>query len=880
MTNCRPGGHLLPSVKVLHLNCCVFVTVLLLFNPDTSFGQKETGAIEGTIKESNGQSLPGVTITASSSSLIGQSLTVYTDSEGYYRFPALSSGTYDIKAELQGFQPVVQKGIRLFVGLTLTVNFQLEMTKLSELIEVSEEVPLIDITTTATTFTVTPELIENLPKLTRIQQILRYAPGVGDDLVAYGAAGEFANRIWIDGVDVVSPRAGGLYADYNYNWIQEVQVSGIGAPAEFGGFTGVVGNFTTRSGSDEFHGLFETFYQDENLSSTNLPDAGPDAPFKTYDFSAQLGGPIQRGKLWFFSGFEYPQTQTHPLGYDGVITERYPKFITKLTTRLNENNTLQGFVHWDLYHIDGKGAGFGVLPEATTTNECSEGSWNTTLISLFSSETTFEGRFGGFYAHCKDIEDNPEIPGHFDWGTGISSGNPLFRTNVTRFRPQVNSSISHHARNFIFGDHDFRFGIEFERSRADTTEAYNGGMFYYDYYGSPYYRYLYEGYSATEYNHRLSSYAEDNWKLNDRFTLSLGVRWDHNRGLTDGNTVFKTDPVGPRVGFIWNPTANNQTVIKVHYGDYYDGLLSRNFYNLRKDYPFRTTEQYDPESGKWIEIYRINGFIRADSKFKQPLLRQFTVGLDQVLPGNVAVGAHYIHRKWKNILEDASNGTYEPIPFVNPLTGENITLFNLIPGTEDYFFSNHPEIFRRYDGLEIVANKRFTNKFSVSGSFVYSKTKGNEPNNRLADLAFEGFLDDPNQRINFTGHSLNDPTFAWKIVGNYALPWGINSGWYLRHSSGDTWTPLFGARLNQGFIRILAEPVGSRRLAAQNLLDLRFEKEFQIQRGQVRFTADVFNVFNSDAPTAVENRLEFRNFGLPTSLVNPRQIRLGIRYTF
>lgn len=130
------------------------------------------------------------------------------------------------------------------------------------------------------------------------------------NLMAYGAAGEVANSVWIDGVNISNPKAGDLTMGYSQNWIDEVHVTGIGAPAEYGGFTGVVANYTTRPGGNQFHGLFDTFFQNQNLTWSNVPNPRPEKPFTTYDVSAQLGGPILKDKLWFFSGIQFPHTET------------------------------------------------------------------------------------------------------------------------------------------------------------------------------------------------------------------------------------------------------------------------------------------------------------------------------------------------------------------------------------------------------------------------------------------------------------------------------------------------------------------------------------------------------------------------------------------
>src|SRR5262249_31075673 len=150
--------------------------------------------------------------------------------------------------------------------------------------------------------------------------------GVNEDLASYGAA-PTENSFSVDGVNMTNTASVGVgfeqftggepthrpdsfLLNYDQNWIDQVQVTGIGAPAEYGGFTGVAANFSTRSGGNQFHGLFETFFQNQNMIDSNSPNPPSKLPFKTYDISTQLGGPILKDKLWFFTGYEYPHTQT------------------------------------------------------------------------------------------------------------------------------------------------------------------------------------------------------------------------------------------------------------------------------------------------------------------------------------------------------------------------------------------------------------------------------------------------------------------------------------------------------------------------------------------------------------------------------------------
>lgn len=869
-------------------------SLLLVFLAFSSFAfaQRQTGTIEGSVQDIDGLSIPGANVTVSSPSLIGWNLSTVTDHSGFYRFAWLPSGSYEVKAEMPNFQTVVRRNIGISVGFTQTINFTLAMTTVSEVIEVVEKPPLIDVSTTAVAFTVPRILIENLPKVDKIENLMALTPGVGENfgydrgeivnLMAYGAAGEIANSVWIDGVNVSNPKAGDLTMGYSQNWIDEIHVTGIGAPAEYGGFTGVVANYTTRSGGNQFHGLVDTFFQNQNLTWSNVPGARPEKPFTTYDFSSQLGGPILKDKLWFFSGIQFPHTETPTPGTEEVITETFRKVIAKTTYKWNQNNTLQGFGTWNELCNEREGSKPNFLPEANyLKSENPQWSWNTTWTSLLGAQTNFEGRFGGTNDHFKDIEDQPGVASHYDRGTGIRSGNSPARGDTKRSRLQMNAALSHHAESFIQGNHDFRFGVQYERSDIVDAYYYNGNAKYSDNFGLPDSRILWYGYLLEAHNHQASTYLQDYWKIANPLTLSLGVRWDHNRGLGDNGVVYATDPVAPRIGLIWLLDQEHQTVIKAHFGDYYDALVSR-FYGESGYLGSYSFQSYI--DGEWVETggFEAGPLVGGADNLKHPYVRQFTVGIDRVLPGDIPFGAHYIYRRWGNLLETVGQDIWEPVAFVNPLSGKTITVYRFVSSGGSAILTNPPGLYRRYDGVELFANKSFTNKLYLSGSLVYSKLQGNFYGNIFGGTG-TFFLDDPNSTVNRNGRLENDRSFSWKITGSYELPWGFNTGFYFRHESGNAWTAFMDLPRevsNNCCSRILLEPLGSRRVSSWNILDLRVEKAFSMYNGHLRLTADIFNVFNSAYPLNVESDFTSPFFGVPGGFTQPRRVQLGIRYTF
>lgn len=876
----------------MSINRFMILFLLVLITASAAFAQKETGAIEGTVVDNESRPIPGVTVTASSPSLIGGSQTAYTNESGLYRFPVLAPGVYEVKAELSGFQTVVRKDIVLSIITTLTVDFTLQLVQTSETIVVSSDIPpLIDVTTSAVSNTVPSRIVSNLPRQPNIESLVTLTPGVSDDLVAYGADSSDSS-FWIDGVNLSNgwtrvssemfDSGRQLILQYDQNWIDQVQVVGIGAPAEYGSFTGVLANFVTKSGGNQFHGLFETFFQNEHMFSRNDHSASPQVPFTTYDISTQLGGPILKDKLWFFSGFQYPHTENPNNQYNILYIQSAGKMLNKLTYKWDNDNTLQGFLQFNnsrAEFIDHKNADLNTLNKTPTL------SWNTSWISILNPNSSLEARIGGFNYDSKDIEDHPDVPYHYDNLTGLESGNNYGREKATEQQLHSSVSLSRHADQFLRGGHDFRFGVEFNRTTSEWRFDYNGGMKYcdncpYGYnYGGPFYdfRSIFPTISGQGNSISVAAYAQDEWQITDRFTASIGGRWDHNRKDVAANASYSNDPVAPRLGFVWNLDQKSQTVLKANYGHYFVEVIPGN-YSTTGSAPF-INQIY--RNGQWEELGRYYDTPpQVPPDLKQTFMRQFDVGVDRVLPGAIPLGVHYIYRRWEDLVGVQSlnpDSDFFQLTITNPVTGDPYT-FNLFkPGVEDKgaVLTNPPWMSRRYHGLEVYANKQFGHGVALMASLMYSDLTG------IDYESTRNFGGRPSP--NFAHFRLPvDRPLSWKISGTAPLPWGFNAGWYYRHQSGDPWSathiyvffsPACGCDLS------IHEPPGSRRLSDRNLVDLRLEKEFPLYKGQFRTTIDVFNLFNSDAPVGVEEDFQNPDFG-KFRRVAPRSVRLGLRYTF
>ena len=909
-----------------------FLAIVVLLAPLAFSQSRDTGAVGGVVTDDQNAPLPGVNVTISGANLMGVR-TFVTDANGEFRFPALPPGEYQIKAELQGFGTAIREKIRVTTTSTLAVDIQLKASAVSEEITVIAQSPTVDVKSTETaSVTLSNEILRNIPYNQFTADIVNLAPGVTNN-VAYGASQNTGIAYTMDGVNVADPEAGSAWVFSDHNIIEEAKVMGVGLPAEYGNFTGVIFNLVTKSGGNEFSGHFEfnfqgyrddsKFWQATNNAAylDDFPDLTSPTS-KLMDINAHMGGPVVKDKLWFYAGGQFYRTQNRPTGFPEDVDYKQPRIFAKLTSQLAPTLNMSIMFQRTKYQGTNRGADSTTSPEATVTQDSPDWLVGFNLTKIFSPTTFFDLKtnyFEGIY--YLDPEVGFDTYSHFNLDDNMLFDSAGYFYWADRARFGTNVSLTHYAEDFLAGSHEFKFGAEFERSMARSRYGYTGtggdlgdNVKYIDYYSygytGPYLAYQYSGYDTNTRYTRLEAFLQDSWQIGKRLNISLGLRYSQNWGDVKGGsgTVFKTNRLAPRLGFTFDILGDKTTVLKAHYGHFTEAMLTayHDKMNPISNFGDYIGYYYDQFDEAWYEMFRVvpNPYV-MDPDVKHPFMEQYTIGIERELFKDTSLGVTYIHRKWKDLIgRYDTTAVYTEASAYSPDLDQTFTVYERTEEsleTVNYYITNlakgadYPYVlldpYRAYEGIEVLFNKRFSSRWQLLASYVYGKASGTVNNSFGGDIGWGGTKSDPNGWINGQGNLTNDPTHMIKIQGTYVLPFDINFNAYFRGITGNAWTTqLRTGRFNQGRITFFTEPRGSNHYPMRKVLDLRLEKIFTIARKyRLGVMADIFNVFNDDTVTSWGTRIgyDWNEGDYPStdghelySIGQPRQARVGLRLIF
>ena len=739
-----------------------------------------TGTISGRVVSDAG-SLPGVTVTATSPNLQG-SRTAVTTENGDYILPLLPPGAYALSFELQGFR-TLQQTTNVAVGQTVPVNASLIVAAASETVTVTGQIERFSQTAPVAT-TMRAAEIASLPSDRSLNSTILFAPGVFNTgpsnnaqdststAITISGAMSFENLFMVNGVVINENLRGQGVPLVIEDAVQETTVSSGAISAEFGRFSGGVVNAVTKSGGNRFSGSFRTsFLNDDWRALTPQPgDVKVDDTVPTYEFTA--GGPIAKDHLWFFGAGRLVdlvlsrQTTTTNIPYS--FTDKERRYEGKLTYSANPNHTVRGAYLYRNRDQENQNS-FNVMDLQSLYNRSlPENLTSVNYTGVLSSNFFLEGtvsrraqKFVGSGATSTDPIAGTLVT---DQARNTRYWAPTFCAVCGPDEERNNENLVVKGTYFLStrktGSHNLVFGYdtfndiriaENHQSGSDyrilgTTSIVRDNVVYPSWTSSTVVQWNPIDAASLGTDFRTHSlFFNDQWRLSNRLTVNLGVRWDRNAGKDSADQVVADDSAfSPRLAVAWDPTGDARWTLTAGYGKYVAGLAngiadSGSSGGVPATYQYAylgPTINTDPNAATLITTddalrtlwswFDANGgtnrpqtFVdipgvsrRIGDNLRSPSTHELTTGVSRQLGGRGLVRVDAIYRSWTDFYysrRDTTTGTVtDPVGILRDLT---------VDGN-----SSDPE--RKYAALSTQATWRFGTRLHVNGSYTLSKTSG------------------------------------------------------------------------------------------------------------------------------------------------------------
>lgn len=582
------------SFRLRSLWLCSFLVLVSA----SAFAQGTTATLIGNVT-SDKSGLPGVTVTVSSSALQGTRSTVSGEGGGY-AFASLPPGSYAVRFELAGMQPVVKK-VQLNLAQTSRADADMKQAVVAEAITVTAAAPSTLETTEVTThFDATQ--IADLPTLTRtIATTSLLSPGVNDggpnNQVVISGAQSFDNLFLVNGVVVNENLRGQPMAVYIEDAIQETTVlSGGSISAEYGRFTGGVISTITKSGGNTFSGsLRDSLSNDSWKSKTGFPGEADHISKVNPVYEGTLGGRFIRDRLWFFAAGRKEKTsttnQTTATNIPFTQVDDQKRYEIKLTGQATARHSLVASYlkvkRSQINNIYGSVVDLASLTDRQLPNDLKAFHYNGVLTNNLLLEGQFSRMnfaFVGGGATSRDLIDGTLLR---DTATSRRMWSPTF-CGVCRPKERNNKSALVKASYFVstptLGQHNIVGGWEkFDQLR--TEDNYQSGSNYrlwgdFIYVGQQAYFHanpkngqvaympLLEESKGSDFGIQ-SVFANDKWDLNAHFSFNAGLRYDKASGKNQSHVKTVDDSAfSPRLGATYDVKGDSAHRITASYAKY------------------------------------------------------------------------------------------------------------------------------------------------------------------------------------------------------------------------------------------------------------------------------------------------------------------------
>ncbi|OFW03127.1 MAG: hypothetical protein A3I61_01080 [Acidobacteria bacterium RIFCSPLOWO2_02_FULL_68_18] len=869
--------------------------------------QERFGTLRGTVTDQQGQPVPGVSVTITNT-VTGEPRTYVTDTDGQYVAPDLNPGRYTVAFELTGFARVERPDVSVLLGRAFEVDAQMRIGQVTETVQVTAQAtPLVDVRSTLVGHNVTAEEFDRLPKSRSFQSIALTAPSVNAGEVEGGfqvnGASGAENAFTVDGIVTNSLINGQSRQNTVFEYLQEVQVKTTGISAEYGGALGGVMSAVTKSGGNVFRGEGHYYYSGSPLFARPvkrlvLDPIGDRTAFYVQDeecqcavneFGGSLGGPIVRDRLFFFGAYSpNNERRTQPYRFTDGSTDmsrdiwRQQAF-GKLTYAMRRGSASWSAL-WTPTKADGTLAAYNgatanayIGPQASLAINNARGydinqvNTSGTLDLSLTNSSFFSFRGGYFHDRFSDTGIprttsftyqtpttplNAILPASVRGGIGTSN---TPRAQITEFDTTKRSTVNvdyNHAFNGG-GLHTLKGGWGFQHTVNDINSFYPGGYVFvfwdraFTFGGQNRGRGTYGYYEVNDrrITNRAGSninslYVQDQWTVNDRLTLNLGLRTEDERVPTFRPEILKDaivfnfkDKMAPRLGAAYDVWGDGRMKLYGSWGLYYDWTkyeLPRGSFGAETwCIYYRGLDTLDlgslslsnrPGADLWVSQgncrdRRVPSFQDEIDPELEPMRQASTsVGAEYQFFGNSVLTVHYVHN---DLLE-----TIEDVGFLNAQGDEGYLISNpgkrqaarQFPTGATPLGQAIPRPERTYDALEVGWNRRFSNNWFLSANYTLSRLYGNYAGlassdevtaptsgvssataqqqsgsiarpggnvNRAWDL--DELLYDSHGTLDVRGRLATDRPHVVKVYGAYDFPFGTQVGAFFYGGSG---TPI------------------------------------------------------------------------------------------
>jgi hypothetical protein len=773
-------------------------------------------------------------------------------------------------------------------------------------------------------------------------------------MVAHGAANYNLNYF---GVTADTPQNYGSMYYMDFNSAEEISVDTAAMGAEIGGGGGANINIIPKSGSNKVKGTFYYSGTGKALAGENVDDAlraqGVTAGtrlLKLNDINGDAGGPILRDRLWWFGSAREYTTYEQVIGFPKDFKSNLRNYSARTNYQLGTGNQLSGFWTYNRKFQPNRGAGSTQPNPVSTINQQSpKNLFNLNWTSVLSQARFLEISSTYFHMHWPsryadeffDLPEAQRTPTMQNLTTNVFFDGPEPTGERLRdaYRYQTNIAFTQYLDGLLGASHQIKTGFE---------NWYGWGSDGFDIFGDTRLQFRNDANGVPQPNQILAyntplvqkthmrnfaAFVQDRLSY-PRVSLNLGLRYSFYDGYlpeqSGGGGRWYPETTYPKLdaGFNWSTlaprasgvlklTGDGRNVAKASYSRYYEGMYTGEFADVINPNTINTTGL---ATYRWFGDANRNGIVdtgefdpvplstvqprlnRIDPKLKDPNTDEITFGYQRELAANLGFSALWVQRWFNNVTVDQEIGIpvsgYTPQVFTDPgpdnliNTGDDrpITLYNVLTqyrGQNVSLHTNFPGT-QRYKGLELSLSKRLSNRWQLMGSYVWSRLDGDivvDPNN-------------PNVTIptHAQGRGANDQPHAFKLIGAYQAPLGINVGLNYQSLSGLPYDRQFRATLTQGATTVRAEERGVYRADFLNLFSLKVDKTFRVhEHANLSGFLEVHNVLNSNATqnnigTLTQSfasqaafdaaRATTSYFGRAQEILAPRIVKLGVKFVF